>query len=217
MLTAATTTTTTTTPDSIIATTPQANNNTLYYAICIFFAILILSFFGINIFVYLAKGTEEITGYIDSKAEQINILFGHKLSFAFKTFCSWFVVGFKAAVAENSAGEAAAFVVGTAASALNSANINETDTDDTHNQVKQQQQQQQIHTTTTTNTSTTNSADETSNEVQPNNSQTSMNWCFVGEDRGYRSCVQVDNNTSCQSQQIFEDQQQCLQPELRYV
>ena len=40
-------------------------------------------------------------------------------------------------------------------------------------------------------------------------------WCFVGEDRGFRSCAQVGVNDDCMSGDIFPSQELCVNPNLR--
>ena len=43
--------------------------------------------------------------------------------------------------------------------------------------------------------------------------QSKSGYCFVGEWKGIRSCVKVDNS-SCSSQ-VYSTEQQCVNPELR--
>lgn len=40
-------------------------------------------------------------------------------------------------------------------------------------------------------------------------------WCFIGNDRGTRICAEVGVNDSCMSQEIFPNQQICINPNLR--
>jgi len=40
-------------------------------------------------------------------------------------------------------------------------------------------------------------------------------WCFIGEDRGYRTCAQVDANDTCMSGDIFPSHEICVNPNLR--
>jgi len=40
-------------------------------------------------------------------------------------------------------------------------------------------------------------------------------WCFIGEDRGIRSCSQVGVNDMCMSGDIFPTQDVCMNPNLR--
>jgi hypothetical protein len=40
-------------------------------------------------------------------------------------------------------------------------------------------------------------------------------WCFIGEDRGFRTCSEVGLNDKCMSGDIFPSQQICMNPNLR--
>lgn len=40
-------------------------------------------------------------------------------------------------------------------------------------------------------------------------------YCYVGSDRGYRSCVEVDPNDKCMSKKIFPTREVCINPTLR--
>jgi hypothetical protein len=62
------------------------------------------------------------------------------------------------------------------------------------------------------------------NNVQPDDSYSSMQssktsgkagWCFIGEDRGIRSCMKVGLNDTCMSGDIFPTNAVCVNPNLR--
>ena len=40
-------------------------------------------------------------------------------------------------------------------------------------------------------------------------------WCYIGEDRGFRTCAQVGVNDKCMSGDIFPTQDICMNPNLR--
>ena len=40
-------------------------------------------------------------------------------------------------------------------------------------------------------------------------------YCYLGEDRGVRSCVQVNEDDTCLSNQIFPTQELCVNPNLK--
>lgn len=40
-------------------------------------------------------------------------------------------------------------------------------------------------------------------------------FCYLGTDRTYRSCVEVDNNDECMSGQVFPTKELCINPNLR--
>ena len=42
-----------------------------------------------------------------------------------------------------------------------------------------------------------------------------VGWCYIGEDRGYRSCAQVGASDKCMSGEIFPSQEICVNPTLR--
>ena len=41
-------------------------------------------------------------------------------------------------------------------------------------------------------------------------------YCYIGTDRGHRSCVRVDEGDICKSNKIFPTQEKCINPNLRY-
>ena len=40
-------------------------------------------------------------------------------------------------------------------------------------------------------------------------------YCYIGEDRGFRSCIEVKNADTCMSGDIFPSQAICVNPSLR--
>jgi hypothetical protein len=51
--------------------------------------------------------------------------------------------------------------------------------------------------------------------IQQSKSSSKSGWCFIGEDRGFRSCIQVNENEKCMSGDIFPSQDICINPNLR--
>lgn len=45
--------------------------------------------------------------------------------------------------------------------------------------------------------------------------QNKSGHCYIGEDRGFRSCIQVSENDTCMSGQIFPTRALCINPNLR--
>lgn len=60
----------------------------------------------------------------------------------------------------------------------------------------------------------TSSIQETPNETEEIK-YGKKGWCNIGEDRGYRSCVQVGVNDKCMSGNIFPTREVCIHPNLR--
>ena len=56
-------------------------------------------------------------------------------------------------------------------------------------------------------------ADDAGSSIQTGGSKTG--WCYIGEERGFRSCVNVGENDQCMSGQIFPSQDICVNPSLR--
>lgn len=60
---------------------------------------------------------------------------------------------------------------------------------------------------------------EKNNNYKANNISMNVNkksgYCYLGEDRGVRSCVQVDSDDTCLSNQIFPTQELCVNPNLK--
>jgi hypothetical protein len=57
--------------------------------------------------------------------------------------------------------------------------------------------------------------DDAASMVQSSKATGKSGWCYIGEDRGFRSCVNVNTNDTCMSGKIFENQEKCIHPELR--
>jgi hypothetical protein len=58
-------------------------------------------------------------------------------------------------------------------------------------------------------------ADDSMSNIQQSKSSSKSGWCFIGEDRGFRSCIQVNSNDKCMSGDIFPSQEICINPNLR--
>ena len=57
-------------------------------------------------------------------------------------------------------------------------------------------------------------ADESSSTIQ-RGAASKSGWCFIGEDRGFRTCAQVGVNDTCMSGDIFPSNEICINPTLR--
>jgi hypothetical protein len=56
-------------------------------------------------------------------------------------------------------------------------------------------------------------ADDAGSNTQT--SQSKSGFCYIGEDRGFRSCIEVNENDSCLSGEIFPSRAICINPNLR--
>ena len=57
-------------------------------------------------------------------------------------------------------------------------------------------------------------ADDAGSMIQ-NGVVSNQGWCYVGEDRGYRSCVEVGRGHECMSGDVFPTKDICINPNLR--
>jgi hypothetical protein len=58
-------------------------------------------------------------------------------------------------------------------------------------------------------------ADEACSSIQKTKPLSKAGWCFIGTDRGFRSCVEVGEQDKCMSGEIFPSQDICVNPRLR--
>jgi len=59
------------------------------------------------------------------------------------------------------------------------------------------------------------SADDSYSSIQKSKSSGKSGWCYIGEDRGFRSCINVGENDKCMSGDIFPTSDICVNPNLR--
>ena len=60
-------------------------------------------------------------------------------------------------------------------------------------------------------------ADDSYSHIQQNKASGKSGWCYIGEDRGFRSCAKVSESDVCASGDIFPSQDMCINPNLRYT
>lgn len=172
-----------------------------------FIIILILAFLGFNIFTYLAKGTQSVADIFAPLMEKI---FGTTVAVTSQ--------------AVDVSAEGAKAVVGGTAGALQTGltAVQDVTPNVAPSGVKGQPiNQQQVD---VMQQSTLNRALNTAQSQQPPQqdyeahdaaSSLKSGWCFIGEDRGYRSCAQVGVNDTCMSGEIFPSNELCMNPNLR--
>ena len=158
----------------------------------VFLLIFILSYLGINLFKILANATDETVDAVREPLNKILGIFGYTIS---KTTKQIVKLGADSAllgidVTSNAAKDAinvSKEVVGLD-EAINIPNKN------TATQIPQ--------------------PDTVSSEIQAIKKNKS-GFCYVGEDRGIRSCVKVNNTQTCMSGDIYPTHDICVNPSLR--
>lgn len=197
--------------------------------------ILLLSFLGFNIFAFLAKGTQEVSDVSKPFVENISYLFAN---------ISSIIVGSVASITRNvlnittdvldtglSKVEERADKVQESTSKnisksqtdmnkqntnTNNTNTNKKDDDYLEKQMDNNSLNKALNTSKAKENSQNNndySADESTSTIQSGGSKSG--WCYIGEDRGFRSCVEVGQNDQCMSGDIFSSKEICVNPNLR--
>jgi hypothetical protein len=176
--------------------------------------ILILAFLGFNIFVYLAKGTQEITNFFGPLIKMVVGL-------------TAVITGDVVDVAAEGTKTVVDATAGTIDKGLTAVQNITPNTPNSNFKAPPSQPQQQQPDLMANNT--LNKAINTSQSKQPSSSNyqaddstsniqggtTKSGWCYIGEDRGFRSCAQVGDNDKCMSGDIFPTQEVCVNPNLR--
>jgi len=57
--------------------------------------------------------------------------------------------------------------------------------------------------------------DEAGSATQSTRAKSKAGYCYIGEDRGFRSCIAVGENDTCMSGDIFPTMDRCINPNLR--
>ena len=175
--------------------------------------ILILAFLGLNIFAYLAKGTQAVTDVfkpvVDSTVGIFSYITGQTISTVAEGGKA--VVGVAAGTANTALDVvqdiATPQAAGTSLKTVKFANeepdiMRENALNKALNTKKKSSQQ----------TMNDYEADDSLSQIQGINKS---GWCYIGEDRGFRSCVEVGANDACMSGDIFPTQEICINPTLR--
>ena len=171
--------------------------------------IIILAFLGFNIFVYLAKGTQGISDFLAPITQKI---FGTGVAVTGQTV--------------DVAAEGAKAVVSGTATTLNTglSTVQDITPNSAASSIKSQslQSQQTTRPSDSGLNKALNSSQEQNMDYQAVEASSSVHsgggqsgWCFVGEDRGFRSCALVNEDDKCMSGDIFPSQELCINPNLR--
>ena len=191
--------------------------------------ILILTFLGVNIFAYLAKGTQGVSDFFAPIITQISSIFGGVTGQVVGVSAE----GSKAVV--STAAQGTQLAVGATADVVNAglSTVQEVaqPSQQTQSSLKSQNvndQQVDIMQANTLNRALNSAtsqkqqlngedyqADESLSSIQMSSTTGKAGWCYIGEERGFRTCSEVGVNDTCMSGDIFPSQQICVNPNLR--
>ena len=204
--------------ESTIDVTPSSIFSSMWFWLIL---IIVLAFVGFNIFSYLAKGTDilvEFTSFFTDIFENI----------------SKFIINLSA-TGIQSASDVSASAIDT------SLEVVKENTDGRPNepipeqqqqqqqpeqqqQGQQQQQQQQLYMQQQkpypTSYPQSNEFPPSQNEMEPMpasamDADNKSGWCLVGQEQGFRSCIEVNDFDKCMSGSIFPSKDICTNPNLR--
>ena len=199
--------------NNVTTSVSNGSNSSWFNWQTIIIIILILALLGFNIFIYLAKGTSEL-------AISLRKIFGPILSF----------FGLTAVNITNqtiqTAAEGTASVASTVASASQTVTNKVTkgieSKSDLQGQPVQQQMQESGGNLSNDSLSVALNDASKSLDVQPVDASSSIEgvsgksgWCYIGEEKGVRTCAKVGVNDTCMSGDIFPSQEICVNPSLR--
>jgi hypothetical protein len=181
---------------------------------------IILAFLGFNIFIYLAKGTQDITSFFTPIISKIASVFGAVSGEVVNNTAT----GGKAVVnatanvvdkgltavqnaTEGTQGKKASSTVGGSSLSSEIPNSDVMQNNTLNKALNKTNAQQNIGQTKDY------VADDSTSSIQK--TQHKSGYCYIGEERGHRSCVRVGENDTCMSGDIFPTSEICINPSLR--
>jgi hypothetical protein len=178
-------------------TTPSVSTGINWSTIIRYFLIfLILAFLGFNIFTYLGKSTE----YVVNLFEPIFGLFGYSVAETAKQTID---------VTAKGTTDIVNVAAGTASSGINLL----------ENTLAGKMRKEKLSTTNALKNATkiadSPQPDDAGSKTQSSKTKSKSGYCYIGEDRGFRSCIAVGEGDMCMSGDIFPTMETCINPNLR--
>ena len=182
--------------------------------------ILILAFLGFNIFVYLAKGTQEI---IDIFNPLLKTIFGVTIDITGKIVNvtaggAKEVISGTADVLESGLTAIQELTPQGAQSSIKAQPLNQSQPNNT---VEQSPLNKAINSAQQGQQGQQGQGQQGQQDYEANEASSSVHgsgksgWCYIGLDRGIRACAEVGVNDTCMSGDIFPSQEICMNPNLR--
>ena len=174
--------------------------------------ILILAFLGFNIFVYLAKGTEQLNTIFSPIINLFSGIFGDTVGQVVDVTAEGTkkIVNATAGAIDTGLTEVQQITPNKASSSVSSVPVTKNQPD-----LMSNNSLNKALNTSQSSQSPSNDyqADEASSSIQ--SGPPKSGWCYIGEDRGFRTCAEVGPNDKCMSGDIFPSQDLCVNPNLR--
>jgi preprotein translocase subunit SecG len=173
--------------------------------------ILILAFFGFNIFIYLAKGTQSVADFFAPLTKAI---------FGTTAMVTGQAVDISAEGAKTVVGETAG-VINAGLTAVQDVIPNAAPSGIKSQQYVQQPPDVMQQSSLNKALNTSQRQQSSQQDYQANEASSSVHsvgkagWCYIGDDRGFRTCGEVGVSDTCMSGDIFPSQEICMNPSLR--
>jgi hypothetical protein len=174
--------------------------------------ILVFAFLGFNIFVYLAKGTQEISNIF---APLLKMIFGTTTEVVGKT------IDVSAEGAKAVVGGTAGAIEAGLTSVQNATSPISATSSITGQPITQQQNDIMQQSSLNRALNKAQNLQQPQYDYHANEASSSIHgsgeagWCYIGEEKGYRTCAQVGANDTCMSGDIFPSKEICVNPSLR--
>ena len=173
-------------------------------------SIIVLAFLGFNIFSYLAIGTQDISSILSNASSKFSELLGTTV----KQTVDVSATGAKAGV------DVVAKTADTAIQTIPQiASSSQQPSDIPQQPPSSQMQENTLNKALNDSEQNINTnqveADDSYSTIQMGKGVGKSGWCYIGEDRGFRSCVEVGPNDQCMSGDIFPTSAVCVNPNLR--
>lgn len=163
--------------------------------------ILILAFLGFNLFAYLGKVTGDVTGVLGPTVGTL----GRGLGTVVKQTTDMTAAGTKDIV------DVAAGTVDSGVNLLEKG----LDGSTTRNKIDDNSASTDAALEHAVQQTKAPEPDEAGSRTQSSKSVPKQGYCYIGEDRGFRSCIKVNQADMCMSGDVFPTRAICINPNLR--
>jgi hypothetical protein len=178
-------------PESSISQSSISESNSNMWKYIIIF--LILAILGFNIFSYIGKISKfigKITDWIINLFKPILAYFGYGISETAKKTIDFTATGTKKVIDV------------TAGTLTGGINVLQKGLDKTNNKKQHSDDKMPL-------------PDDAGSFIQASKASKKAGFCYIGEDRGFRSCISVGEGDTCMSGDIFPSREVCINPSLR--
>lgn len=180
--------------------------------------ILLLALIGINVFFYLAKGTDFAASVFNDIFAPILKIFGYTTLETTKQTIQTSAIGTKAGV--DIVSDTTVKTIDKTEDVLNTpqgqlASSSQEGTPVQEDKSSSLQQEDSLEKALENAASTVNKDPSPDDSRSVFQSTGKSGWCFIGQDQGVRTCAEVGVNDMCMSGDIFPSQEICMNPSLR--